>query len=210
MGNMLSHSRRESQRRRIAQEAAELLYAEQEKEFKQAKLRAVETLGIHVLPSNAEIAIEIDRIAEEREGKTRREKLAQMRHFALQLMQVLKLFDPILVGSVWRGTAHHNSDIDIITYAENPQTIISTLQEKKFAITKAGARAVTKKGKKRRSFHIYVKLPLDNQAEIVIRSLDDVNRQTRCEIYGDNVTGLTIQQLQQVLRRNPQRKFVPT
>lgn len=206
----MSPNYRAGQRRRVTQETAELLYTGQEKEYKQAKLCAAKTLGIHVLPSNAEVAIELDRIAEEREGRTRQERLTQMRHEALQIMQTLKNFNPILVGSVWRGTAHHNSDIDIYTYAQNPQKIISILQKNNYTITKTKVQAVTKKGKKRQSFHIYVSLLSNNQAEIVVRSPEDVDRRVRCEIYGDTVTGLTVKQLQQTLKENPQQKFMPT
>ncbi len=63
--------RRQSQRKQLAREAAELLYSGQEKEHKQAKLRAAKTLGLNCLPSNAEVEAEMDRIAEEREGKAR-------------------------------------------------------------------------------------------------------------------------------------------
>ncbi|MDH5449146.1 MAG: DUF4269 domain-containing protein [Candidatus Bathyarchaeota archaeon] len=210
MGIKVSPNYRAGQRRRVTQETAELLYTGQEKEYKQAKLCAAKTLGIHVLPSNAEVAIELDRIAEEREGRTRQERLTQMRHEALQIMQTLKNFNPILVGSVWRGTAHHNSDIDIYTYAQNPQKIISILQKNNYTITKTKVQAVTKKGKKRQSFHIYVSLLSNNQAEIVVRSPEDVDRRVRCEIYGDTVTGLTVKQLQQTLKENPQQKFMPT
>ena len=210
MGNIVSHHHRANQRRRIAQEAAELLYTEQEKEYKQAKFRAAKTLGVHVLPSNAEVATELDRIAEEREGKTRQERLAQMRHEALQIMQLLKNFNPLLVGSVWRGTAHHNSDIDIIAYTQSPQQIVSTLQKNNYKITKTNAQTVTKKGQKTHSFHIHINLPSNNQAEIVIHNPENTNRQPRCEIYRDTITGLTTQQLQQTLKENPQQKFTPT
>lgn len=194
----------------MAQEAAELLYTGQEKEYKQAKLRAAKTLGIRILPSNAEIATELDRIAEEREGKTRGEKLVQMRRQALQIMQVLKNFNPVLVGSVWRGTAHHNSDIDIIVYAKKPEQTIKALQKNNCTITKTEVQTITKQGKKEQSFHIHVTLPSNNQAEIVVHSPEDIDRQAKCEIYRDTVTGLTIQQLQQVLKENPKQKFLPT
>ena len=104
-------------KRRVAREAATLLYTSQEKEYKQAKMRAAETLGIRVLPSNFEVAMELDRIAEEMEGASRKAMLLQMRKEALQIMRRLEGFHPRLVGSVWRGTAHHNSDIDILTFS---------------------------------------------------------------------------------------------
>lgn len=206
----MNHKHRANQRKRVAQEAAELLYTRQEKEYKQAKLRAAKTLGGNILPSNVEIATELDRIANEKEGQVRQEKLVQMRHKALQIMQTLENFKPVLVGSVWRGTTHRNSDIDIVTYAKNPQQIVSILKKGNYTVTKAEVQAVTKKGKKEQSFHVYLNLLSGSQVELVVRDPEDINRRVKCEIFGDIITGLTIERLQRVLSENPQRKFLPT
>ena len=53
---------------KIAREAATLLYFGAEKEYKQAKLKAARTFGVHFLPSNLQVALELDKIAEENEG----------------------------------------------------------------------------------------------------------------------------------------------
>jgi len=60
-------------------------------------------LRFRVLPSNLEVAEELDKIAEEKEGSSRRELLLRMRKEALQIMKTLEGFDARLVGSVWRG-----------------------------------------------------------------------------------------------------------
>ena len=58
---------------RVTREAATLLYFGAEKEYKQAKQKAAQTFGVHFLPSNLEVALELDKIAEENEGrKTKR------------------------------------------------------------------------------------------------------------------------------------------
>ena len=205
----MSRNHRAAKRLRVAQEAANMLYTRQEREYRQAKLRAVETLGFHVLPSNAEIAAELDRIAEEREGAERRERLTQKRSEALQMMQALNRFSPVLVGSVWRGTARHGSDIDIIVYAKDPQQPLSTLQGNEYSVIKSEVQRVTKRGREEHSFHVHVRLPSGDEAEIVVRGLDEVSRKSMCEIYGDVVTGLTIKQLQRVLEENPAKRFLP-
>ena len=66
-------------RHRIAREAATLLYFGAEKEYKQAKLRAAKILGSRFLPTNLEVAIELDRIAEEIEGSLKKRRLVKMR-----------------------------------------------------------------------------------------------------------------------------------
>ncbi|HDM44938.1 MAG TPA: tRNA adenylyltransferase, partial [Candidatus Bathyarchaeota archaeon] len=96
--------RRDEARLKVAREAALLLYTSQEKEYKQAKTKAARTLRLKVYPSNREVAEELDRLAEEMEGKARADRLTKMRKEALRVMEALREFNPILIGSVWRGT----------------------------------------------------------------------------------------------------------
>lgn len=196
-------------RKRVAREAAVLLYTAQEKEYKQAKRRAAQTLGARILPSNLEVAEELDKIAEETEGPWRRERLLQMRREALRVMETLKDFHPRLVGSVWRGTAHHNSDIDILTFSSDPTVVLTQLQKGNFRIVRNEWQSVTKGGRKESSFHIHLILASGDEAEVVVRSPEKMGLFERCEIYGDLVTGLNYPQLQRVLEENPLRKFVP-
>ncbi|KPV64396.1 MAG: Nucleotidyltransferase domain protein [Candidatus Bathyarchaeota archaeon BA2] len=197
-------------KKRVARETAILLYTSQEKEYKQAKKRAAKTLGVRVLPSNLEVAEELDKIAEENEGSSRRERLFQMRKEALQIMESLKEFNPRLVGSVWRGTAHQNSDIDILAFSQNPKSVLGQLQKNEYRITGSEWRSVTKRGKKESSFHIHLVLSSGYEAEVVVRDPEKRGRLERCEIYGDAVTGLSRPQLQKVLRKKSLQKFVPT
>ncbi|RLG99309.1 tRNA adenylyltransferase, partial [Candidatus Bathyarchaeota archaeon] len=67
-------------RQKAAREAALLLYTQQEKEYKQAKVRATKSLGINFLPNNREIAEQLDLLAEEVEGEERKRRLIEMRH----------------------------------------------------------------------------------------------------------------------------------
>lgn len=196
-------------RRKVAAEAASLLYTEQEKEYKQAKLKAAETLGVRILPSNREMAEELDRIAEEKEGLTRQELLIQMRKEALQIMQILKDFHPRLIGSVWRGTAHKKSDIDIVAFSQDHKAVQAKIMENNFKITKTEWLSVTKEGKKQTSFHIYIVLPSNNEAEITVKSLEKQEHYEKCEIYGDEMTGLNYMQLKKILKEKSTQKFVP-
>jgi len=197
-------------RKRVAREAAILLYTSQEKEYKQAKKRAEKTLGLRVLPSNLEVAEELDKVAEEREGSSRKERLLQMRKEALQIMESLKGFNPRLVGTVWRGTAHQNSDIDILAFSQDPKAVLDQLQKIKYKITGSEWRSVTKRGTRESSFHIHLVLSSGYETEVVVRDPEKMNRSERCEIYGDAATGLSHHQLQKVLKEKPLQKFVPT
>jgi predicted nucleotidyltransferase len=205
----LKSNRTKILRNRVAREAALILYTSQEKEYKQAKKRAAETLGVRVLPSNLEVAEELDRIAEEREGASRRELLLRMRREAHKIMEILRNFNPRLVGSVWRGTARQNSDIDIITFSQDHLQVLKQLQKHNFVAESSEWRSVTKEGRKEASFHIHILLPSGDEAEVVVRSPDYLRQPERCETYGDVKTGLNLNQLAKILKDNPLQKFVP-
>jgi len=196
-------------KRTVAREAATLLYFGAEKEYKQAKLKAAKTLGVHFLPTNLAVAIELDKIAEENEGSARNERLIQMRQEALKAMLVLKEHCPLLIGSVWRGTIRHGSDIDIAVYHDVPDEILGLLEKAGFRTSKTEWTAVTKKGKHEASFHIYVETSGKQTAEVVVRSSDQANRKRKCEIFGDEIRGLSIQELERVLKESPTHKFTP-
>ena len=203
------NSRLPSLKKRVAREAALLLYTSQEKEYKQAKKRAAENLGARIFPSNYEVAMELDAIAEETEGASRHERLIQMRQEALKIMQILEDFNPRLVGSVWRGTINKNSDIDIAAFASKPNAVLAQLQKSSFSIVKSEWLSITKEGRKETSFHIYLALPSGNEAEVVVRPAEKMNRYEKCEIYGDMIVGLNRHQLAKVLKENPLARFVP-
>ncbi len=205
----MKNSRSTGLKKRVAQEAALLLYTGQEKEYKQAKIRAAKTLGTRVLPNNLEVATELDKLAEEREGPIRQKMLVQKRKDALQTMKNLQDFHPKLVGSVWRGTAHQNSDIDVTVFSSNPNEVFNQLEKSGFRIITSEWSSVTKRGRKESSFHIHFVLDSGNEAEIVVRSPEKIGQSERCEVYGDTVKGLSLAQLEKVLEEDPFQKFLP-
>ena len=186
-----------------------MLYFGAEKEYKQAKLKAAKTLGVHFLPTNLEVALELDKIAEALEGPARKERLIQMRKEALKIMKPLKTYGPLLIGSVWRGTIRQGSDIDIALYHDVSSEILNLLKKNSFKVSKTEWTTTTKKGKPVASFHIYVETLGKQRAEIVVRSSDEASRKRKCEIFGDELKGLNIQELERLLKENPARKFIP-
>jgi predicted nucleotidyltransferase len=194
---------------KIAREAAVLLYFGAEKEYKQAKLKAAKTLGSHFLPTNLEVALELDSIAEETEGASRKELLVQMRLEALKIMKILEAYNPLLIGSVWRGTIRRGSDIDIAVYHDSPSEIANLLRAKGFDVSKTEWTTVTKKGKTESSFHIYCDTSGKQRIEIVVRNSEEASRKRKCEIFGDEIKGLSPHELEKLLKENPTQKFIP-
>ena len=195
---------------RVAREAATLLYFGAEKEYKQAKDKAAATFGVHFLPSNLEIALELDKIAEENEGPKRKERLVQMRSEALVIMRLLCGFCPVLIGSVWRGTIKQGSDIDIAVYADEPEEIAGILKAGGVKVLRSAWTTVNKRGATLESFHIYAETPAKHGLEIVVRSCEEAGKKRKCETFGDELKGLNIRELEKVLESNPSQQFIPS
>jgi len=196
-------------RRKVAREAALLLYTLQEKEYRQAKERAAKNLGARILPSNFEVAEELDKIADDYEGSGRIERLIKLRREALNIMEDLSQYHPRVIGSVWRGTANKNSDIDIEVFSSNPNSILDELRRRDYRIVGVETSKKEVNGEVESSTHIYVKLQSGDEAEIIIRKPADIDKVRLCEIYGDPIKGLTITELRRVLEEDPTRRFIP-
>jgi len=192
----------------VAREAAWLLYSGVAEEYKDAKTTAAKSLGASVLPSNYDIALELDRLAEQIEGEEREKLLLRLREEALELMAHLAAFQPRLIGSVWRGTARRGSDIDIQAYSLIMDDVLGRLSER-FRVTKSEWTSKTVEGETARFHHIFVLLPAGDEAEVTVRSLEDIGERRRDAVYGDEIVGLSIEELEDVLRSNPLRRFVP-
>lgn len=198
-----------SLRQKIAREAANLLYLGFEEEYKQAKLKAASTFGVHFLPTNLEVAEELDKIAEENEGAIRKKRLVRMRREALKLMKILEAYNPVLIGSVWRGTINRKSDIDIVVYNDEPNDVLATLRQNKLKALRTQRMTVTKQGQKKTSLHLHLDLSLREKAEVIVRSLEEINNKDKCEIFGDTAKGLNIRELEKTLEKNPVKRYVP-
>jgi predicted nucleotidyltransferase len=195
-------------RRRVAREAARRLYHNLAEEYKQAKEAAARSVGVGLLPSNREVASELDLLASEVEGCGREQLLGDLRREALQVMERLKVFHPRLIGSVWRGTARKGSDIDIEVFCQDTEAVVKEVAQA-YQVTKIEQGAKTDAGKTERFLHVYVTLPSEHAVEVVIKGLARRKERRTCEIYGDLIVGLTLPQLRRLLTDDPQKRFLP-
>jgi predicted nucleotidyltransferase len=197
-----------NRRTAIAQEASRLLYYGVTVDYKEAKLLAAKSMGVNVLPSNFDIALELDRLADEMEGDERKELIIRLRKEALFIMDILKEFNPRLIGSVWRGTARKGSDIDIQIYSNDFDSAIKKIREN-FKVKRLEWVSKTDDGTTERFFHIYLELPSGDEVEVSIKNPEEERTSRRDAIYGDIITGLRLQELIKLLETNPLQKFIP-
>lgn len=109
--------------RRVAEEAARLMAAGAENEYIHAKTRALQMLGMSGqtrLPSNRKIKDCIARLTQEELGADEvHRRLRAMRQIAYDLMSVMEMFDPFLIGSTLTGEIRRSSDIDLHVYSDD-------------------------------------------------------------------------------------------
>ena len=125
--------RSDNLRRALAQEAARLMSEHGIQDFRAAKRKAAERLGVGVegaLPSNAEVEaslLEYQRLfAADTHGVT----LQAQRRAALRAMQSLAVFSPRLVGPVLNGTATAHTDVQLHLFADRPEAVALNLLDR--------------------------------------------------------------------------------
>ena len=133
-----------------------------------------------------------------------------MRKDALEMMNLLNVFCPVLIGSVWRGTIKQGSDIDLAVYADDPEQITKILKAKGVKVLKTVWTTVNKRGTTLESFHIYAETAGKYGLEIVVRSPEEAGKKRKCETFGDELKGLNLKELEKVLKSNPTQQFIPS
>src|SRR5262245_29404490 len=125
--------RAENLRRALAQEAARIMSEHGIRDFLTAKRKAAERFGVtdgNVLPRNTEIEEALAEYHRLFGGDRHMQTLAGQRNAALSAMQMLKEFEPRLVGSVLTGNATEHNDIQLHLFAERPESITFHLMDR--------------------------------------------------------------------------------
>lgn len=104
-----------------------------EDEYLHAKERAMMMLGLSDqtrLPSNKKIRGWVRRITEEELGADEVcRRVQQMRAIAYEIMAIIEVFDPYLIGSTLSGEIRLTSDIDLHAYSDNYEEIRELIRE---------------------------------------------------------------------------------
>jgi hypothetical protein len=125
--------RSDNLRRAVAQEAARVMAEHGIQDFRTAKRKAAERLGISdegALPSNSEVEaslVEYQRLfAADTHGAT----LQAQRRAALRAMRSLSAFSPRLVGPVLTGTATAHAAVQLHLFADSPESVAINLLDR--------------------------------------------------------------------------------
>jgi hypothetical protein len=122
--------RGEQQRAAIAEEAARLMLEHGLADYRAAKSRALERLGLGSnapLPGNDEIEAALAARQRIFRSDTQDGLIEQLRRDALEVMEGLEEFHPRLVGPVLSGNATDHSSIDLHLFADAPEVVAAQL-----------------------------------------------------------------------------------
>lgn len=122
-------------RQLLAQEAARIIVDQGIRDYRVAKSKAAERLGMNTrgaLPGNAEIEQAISEHLKLFGGDAHTVFLRTMREVALAVMEMLASYSPRLVGPVLAGTADANSSVNLHLFADSPEFVALDLEDRGF------------------------------------------------------------------------------
>lgn len=126
------NSETERARQVLAQEAARIIVDHGIRDYRVAKQKAAERLGVGgrgLLPGNAEIEAAVANHLQLFGGESHDDRLRLMRVAALSAMELLSTFTPRLVGPVLSGTADENSAVNLHVFADSPEMVAMELSD---------------------------------------------------------------------------------
>jgi len=127
-----AETRTRERRHRLAHEAARLMAESGIRDFRQAKMKAADRLGIHddaSLPRNREVEDALREYQRLFHGDSHAERLRQAREAALEALAFFAPFDPRLVGPVLEGTADTHSPVHLHLFTDAPHAVQTFLEE---------------------------------------------------------------------------------
>ena len=122
----------ERTRQVLAQEAARIIVNHGVRDYRVAKQKAAERLGVSArgaLPGNSEIEAAVAEHLQLFGGDDHADRLRLMRVAALAAMELLADFSPRLVGPVLAGTADENSSVNLHVFTDSPEAVALELEQ---------------------------------------------------------------------------------
>ena len=190
-------------RRRVAWEAARLMYGREESEYFRAKMKAARRIFSgdpkpSDLPSNREIRDQIQAMARMHEGERRAEHLREMRAEALRMMRILKPFRPRLIGSTLTGHVRRGSDIDLHVFSDSLESVCAALEAEGVPY-EVERKRVRKQGEERSFTHLHIQDRFE--FELTLYPTGMAHYVFKSSITGKAIERASIAELEQLLER---------
>ncbi|MEB4593290.1 hypothetical protein VSS37_20095 [Candidatus Thiothrix sp. Deng01] len=125
---------REELRHLVAEEAARLIYEEGMRDYRLAKQRAAEQLGVNAhngsaQPSNEEVEAAIHQHIRLFDAESQPVLLLHHREVALEAMDFLQAYHPYLTGAALEGTSSPHSAVTLFLSADSVEEVMFFLED---------------------------------------------------------------------------------
>lgn len=189
----------------VADEAARIILDEGVKDYQVAKLKAAERLAFDqrgALPRNTEIEQAVLDRRRLFDPEAHDANLRHLREAALKGMRLFHEYSPRLVGSVLKGTAGLESDVNLHLFADTVEEVI-------FLLVDAGMPHQSKERRLKihgaaRYYPALFFAADDTQVEAVVFSPDQIRQPPMCPIDGKSMRRATEAQVEALLKEATQ------
>ncbi len=198
-------------RQLLAQEAARIIVDHGIRDYRAAKIKAAERLGINTrgsLPGNSEIELAVNEHLLLFRGDSHADHLRIMRNAALAAMQLLQAFTPRLVGSVLNGTADENSAVNLHVFADSPEAVAMYLVDRNIPFRPYERRLKRRRGRKidRESFAGF-EFELDGEViEATVFAVDGIRQAPLSRVNGKPMRRADAKAVSALLERSLNRE----
>ena len=190
----------------LAQEAARLIVDQGIRDYRAAKIKAAERLGMSTrgsLPRNYEIELAVSEHLALFGRESHADFLQSMRAVALSAMGLLAEFEPRLIGPVLNGTADENSSVNLHVFSDSPESVAMLLDEQGYR-TRAYERRLKANRNRGSTPDTYAGFQFDYEGESIeatVFPVDGIRQSPISPIDGRPMTRADTKAVQKLLSR---------
>lgn len=199
---MASVRKQVAQRQQLAQLAARLMVQQGIRDYRLAKQKAAQQMGIDVrrsiLPKNTEVEAALAEHQRLFAGPGQRTELLELRRAAVAAMRLMSEFRPRLVGDVLSGVAHANSIITLHVFADHSESFDLLLQEHGIPFEIVERRYRFSEGYRHRPTFCFV--AGEHRFEATLFSMIEMREAPRSRVDGTPMKRASLSQLEQLIQ----------
>lgn len=189
-------------RHKLAQEAARLMAEEGVQDFRFAKRKAAEHLGLDTrslhLPTNLEIEQAVDAHQRLFRANSQRAHVQNLRETARAAMRMLDGFDARLVGSVLAGTAPDHPVVHLHVFSEAPEQLAWFLMDNNIPYELSSRKLKFGNGEQR-EHPVYRFVAGDTPIELTVFDVDGVREAPLSPVDGRPMRRAPLQEVDKLL-----------
>lgn len=200
----MRYTKEQQMRQRLAMEAAKIIAESGIQDFQSAKKKAAAHLGAsdtRNLPRNSEIEQALSEHHRLFQAKTQPEELRELRITASEAMNMLRDFQPRLVGMVLNGTAGRHSNIELHLFADPPEQVSFFLMDRNIPYHE-GDKRVRNMRDEQSVYPTYHFLAGDMPVTLIVFPLEGLRQPPQSVVDGKPMPRADLEEVEELLKLN--------